>query len=96
MRSRITALAEKLVTELGETAKDFDASKPMAAIETAKQISAMHIAKARNAAVSGDKETLEAELKAATEIWPRNPSLSEVSQDDLLPSGRSIPGDGRF
>ena len=74
------ALAEKLVSELGQTAKDFDASKPMAAIETAKQISAMHIAKARNAAVSGDKNSLEAELKAATEIWPRNPSLTEVSK----------------
>jgi hypothetical protein len=74
------ALAEKLVAELNETAKDFDVSKPMAAIETAKQISSMHIAKARNAAVSGDKETLEAELKAATEIWPRNPALTEVSK----------------
>ena len=74
------SMAEKLVKELSETAKDFDVSKPMAAIETAKQISAMHIAKARNAAVSGDKETLEAELKAATEIWPRNPALNEVSQ----------------
>jgi hypothetical protein len=74
------ALAEKLVAELSTTAKDFDVSKPMAAIETAKQISGMHIAKARNAAVSGDRETLEAELKAATEIWPRNPSLTEVSQ----------------
>ena len=74
------SMAEKLVKEMSETAKDFDVSKPMAAIETAKQISAMHIAKARNAAVSGDKETLEAELKAATEIWPRNPALSEVSQ----------------
>jgi hypothetical protein len=30
--------------------------------------------------VSGDKQTLEAELKAATEIWPRNPALTEVSQ----------------
>jgi hypothetical protein len=74
------SLAEKLVKELSETARDFDVSKPMAAIETAKQISAMHIAKARNAAVSGQKESLEAELKAATEIWPRNPALSEVSQ----------------
>ena len=74
------ALAEKLVTELSETAKDFDVSKPMTAVETAKQISAMHIAKARNAAVSGDKETLEAELKAATEIWPRNPALTEVAK----------------
>ena len=39
----------------------------------------MHLAKARNAAVSGDKAILEAELKQATEIWPRNPALVEVS-----------------
>ena len=74
------AAAEKLLVELGKTAKDFDASKFVATIETAKQISAMHIAKARNAAVSGDKATLEVELKAATENWPRNPSLAEVSK----------------
>lgn len=71
-------LAEKLVKELDATAKDFDNSKPMAAIETARTVSAMHIAKAKNAAVSGDKAVLEAELKAATEIWPRNPALAEV------------------
>ncbi len=74
------ALAEKLVKELSETAKDFDMSKPMAAVETARQVAAMHIAKARNAAVSGDKATLETELKSATEIWPRNPALTEVSK----------------
>lgn len=72
------ALAEKLVKDLQTSAKDFDNSKPMAAIETARTVSAMHIAKAKNAAVSGDKETLETELKAATEIWPRNPQLAEV------------------
>ncbi|MBN8709096.1 MAG: hypothetical protein BGO12_08680 [Verrucomicrobia bacterium 61-8] len=72
-------LAEKLVKQLGETAKDFDSSKPTAAIETARQVSAMHIAKARNAAVSGDKATLETELRSATQIWPRNPALTEVS-----------------
>jgi hypothetical protein len=72
-------LAEKLVHQLESSAKDFDNSKPMAAIETAKTVSAMHLAKARNAAVSGDKTTLEDELKAATEIWPRNPALAQVS-----------------
>jgi len=73
-------LAETLVGELKVTAKDVDTSKPTAAIETARQVSAMHIAKARNAAVSGDKESLETELKAAMEIWPRNPALTEVSK----------------
>jgi hypothetical protein len=72
-------LAAKLVKELNGIAKDFDDSKPLAAIETARTVSAMHLAKARNAAVSGDRATLESELKAATEIWPRNPALAEVS-----------------
>ena len=72
-------LAEKLVGELSTTATDFDTSKATAAIETAKQISALHLAKARNAAVSGDKVTLEEELKEATEIWPRNPELTKIS-----------------
>jgi hypothetical protein len=73
------SLAETLVTELEKIAKDFDGSKPRAAIETARTVAALHLAKARNAAVSGDRETLEAELKAATEIWPRNPALAEIS-----------------
>jgi len=71
-------LAAKLVKELETTAKDFDNSKPMAVIETARTVAAMHIAKAKNAAVSGNEVTLETELKAATEIWPRNPALAEV------------------
>lgn len=70
--------AEKLVPELEGLAQDFDPSKPLAKIETAKTISAMHLAKARTAAVSGDKSTMEAELRAAAEIWPRNPALAEV------------------
>jgi hypothetical protein len=72
-------LAEKLVHDLEQTAKDFDNSKPMAAIETAKTVAAMHLAKAKNAAVNGDRTTLENELKEATEIWPRNPALSDLS-----------------
>ncbi len=72
-------LAEKIVKQLEVTATDFDNSKPMAAIETARTVAAMHLAKARNAAVGNDRVTLEAELKEATEIWPRNPALAELS-----------------
>jgi len=72
-------LAAQLVDDLSKTATDFDTSKATAAIETAKQISDLHLAKARNAAVSGDKDTLEEELKEATEIWPRNPELAKIS-----------------
>ena len=72
-------LAESLVHQLEKTAKDFDNSKPMAAIETAKTVAGLHIAKAKNAMVSGDKVTLEAELTQAVEIWPRNPALKEFT-----------------
>jgi len=72
-------LADRLVKEMSAVAKDFDSSKPLAAIETARTVSSMHLAKARNAAVSGDKTILETELRAATEIWPRNPALADVS-----------------
>lgn len=72
-------LAEKLVKEMKAMAQDFDESKPMAAISTAKTVSAMHLAKARNAALSGDKATLETELKEAAETWPSNPKLQEVA-----------------
>jgi len=71
--------AEDLLQELGKNARDFDTSKPLAVVETAKTVSAMHLAKAKTAATSGDRATLEAELRAATEIWPRNPALAEVS-----------------
>jgi hypothetical protein len=71
-------LAQTLVDDLRPIAKDFDTSKPIAAIETARTISALHLAKARAAAVSGDKAVVETEIKAAAELWPRNPALAEV------------------
>ena len=54
--------------------------KPKSAIETARTLAAAHLAKAKNAAVSGDKPTVEAELRSATEIWPCNPALAEDSE----------------
>lgn len=71
--------AGTLVKEMEAMSRDFDSAKPMAAIETARTVSALHLAKARAAATSGDRTTLETELRTATEIWPRNPALAEVS-----------------
>jgi len=71
--------AEALVHTLEKLSRDFDSAKAMSAIETARTVSALHLAKARAAASSGDRTTLETELREATEIWPRNPALAEVS-----------------
>ncbi len=73
-------LAESIVKGLAVSAKDFDSSKPMAAIETSRTVARMHLAEARNAALSGDKVALKTSLTAATEVWPRNPELAEISK----------------
>ena len=70
-------LAEELVTEMREQARDFDHSKPTAAIESAKIASTMRIRTAGNAALSGDNLAYEENIKAAAEIWPTNPMLKE-------------------
>jgi hypothetical protein len=72
--------AEKVLEVLGKIAKDFDPTRARTGIETEKTVSRLHLAKARNAALSGDKVTLEKELAAATERWPLNPDLSEMAQ----------------
>lgn len=68
-------LAEDLVTEMRQQARDFDYSKPTAAIESAKIASTMRIRTAKNAALRGDNATYEENITAAAEIWPTNPEL---------------------
>lgn len=73
------AAAEVIIADLKVSATDFDVTKPDAAVQTSKLGAEMHLAKARNAAVAGDKAGLERELQAAAEIWPANPQLKELS-----------------
>jgi hypothetical protein len=73
-------LAEKLVKEIRSLAKDFDWSKPSGLIEAKKVEARFRVAAARNAALSGDRQTLEKELAAAAEVWPQNPELADISQ----------------
>jgi hypothetical protein len=60
-------------------ASDFDATKASALIETSRNAARLHLARARNAAISGDKAGFEASLKEAAAIWPNNPELQEVA-----------------
>lgn len=70
-------LAEELVNKMRAQAGDFDYSKPTAAIEAAKLSSNMRIRTAKNAALQGDNQAYEDNIKAAAEIWPQNPQLKE-------------------
>jgi hypothetical protein len=60
-------------------AKDFDATKPNALIETARNSAKLHLAKARNAALSGNKTEFETSIQEAAKIWPNNPELTELA-----------------
>jgi len=60
-------------------APDFDATKPVALIETARNAARLLLAKARNAAISSDKPGFETALKEAAAIWPNNPELAEIA-----------------
>lgn len=68
-------LAEELVERMRKTAKDFDYSKPRAAIETARAASGMHIMNARSAAIRKDDKKVAEEIREAALIWPTNPDL---------------------
>jgi hypothetical protein len=60
-------------------APDFDASKPNALIESARNAARLQLARARNAAISGNKTEFEAAIRDAGAIWPNNPELQEVA-----------------
>jgi tetratricopeptide (TPR) repeat protein len=79
MESKDYTKAEHLLDDLAKIAKDFDGSKPRAMIESTRRVAQLRLANARNAALSGDKATLEKELAATTEMWPLNPQLAEVA-----------------
>ena len=79
LEMRDFGLAEELVAKIRSQSRDFDYSKPLAAIETAKTLSDMRLNAARAAAVKGDQNGVAEELKGAAEIWPTNPKLRDLS-----------------
>lgn len=73
-------LAEELVTKMRKNSKDFDFSKPQAAIETARALADMRLTAAKAAILRGDQGTYASEMKAAAEMWPTNPKLRGLSE----------------
>lgn len=71
-------LADEKVKELRTLGKDFDPSKPLAAINTAKLSSSMHLQTAQNEALRGNEQTYQQHIAAAAEIWPTNPDLQRT------------------
>lgn len=72
--------AETVVMELRTTSDDFEYAKPLAAIQTAKTMSNLHVNNANAAMGNKDAVTVEKEMKAAAEIWPTNPRVTQLSE----------------
>ncbi len=81
-------LAEDLVNKMKTQASDFDYVKPVAAINAAMLTSNMRLSTAKNAALKGDNDAFEENIKAAVEIWPSNPALKE--QFDMISDAGNV------
>lgn len=79
MEMKDYTLAEELVTKMRALAKDFDASKPLAVINTSKTVSEMQLNKAKAALMQNDQKGASEALTAAVQIWPTNPRLKEFN-----------------
>lgn len=87
-------LATQLIEKMRGEAKDFDYSKPTAAVESAKLTSNMKLRTAKNAALRGDSEKFERNLQEATMIWPTNPAIKE--EFDLLADSGDVMQQARL
>lgn len=72
--------AEQVVTELRSQSDDFEYAKPLAAITTAKNLSNLQVNNATAAMGVRDMKGMEVAMKAAAEIWPTNPRLTQLSE----------------
>jgi len=69
---------------LQKIASDFDATKYRGLIETARNSARLILAKARNAAISGDRLGFEKSINEAAALWPNNPELAEVASKAFI------------
>lgn len=79
LEARDFGLAEEIYTDLKANVRDFDDPMAASAIAAAKQAVQGHLARARHAALTGDRATMEEALQKAGEVWPRHPEIEEIA-----------------
>ena len=84
--------AKQAIDKLGFMTTDNPFSKEKSEMGNTKAISAMYLAKAREAATRGDRETMNKELEEAAKIWPQNPALAEASAKMLDQLNQQVQG----
>ena len=92
LASKDLGKAKLAMDRLGQMTTDNPFSKEESEMGNIKTISAMHLAKAKEAATRGDRETMNKELEEAAKIWPQNPALAEASAKMLDQLNQQVQG----
>ena len=92
LASKDLGKAKLAMDQLGQMTTDNPFSKEESEMGNIKTISAMHLAKAKEAATRGDRETMNKELEEAAKIWPQNPALAEASAKMLDQLNQQVQG----
>ena len=92
LASKDLGKAKLAMDRLGQMTSDNPFSKEESEMGNIKTISAMHLAKAKEAATRGDRETMNKELEEAAKIWPQNPALAEASAKMLDQLNQQVQG----
>jgi hypothetical protein len=92
LASKDLGKAKLAMDQLGQMTTDNPFSKEESEMGNIKTISAMHLAKAKEAATRGDRETMNKELEDAAKIWPQNPAMAEASAKMLDQLNQQVQG----
>jgi len=92
LASKDLGKAKQAMERIGQMTTDNPFSKEESEMGNIKTISAMHLAKAREAATRGDREAMNKELDEAAKIWPQNPALAESSAKMLDQLNQQVQG----
>ena len=71
--------AKQAIAQINQMTSDNPLSREGSEIGNVETISAMHMAKAKEAASRGDRETMNKELEEAAKAWPQNPALASAT-----------------
>jgi hypothetical protein len=72
---------DKLVTEIGATAKDFRTSEVTSALRAAQRMSTLSLYGAQQAAATGDYDRAQEGIQRAASLWPLNPALKNYTEN---------------
>lgn len=79
LASKDLGKAKEAIAKVNQMTSDNPLSKEGSDIGNVETISAMHLAKAKEAASRGDREAMNKELEEAAKAWPQNPALASAT-----------------